>query len=86
MPESSPREELLRLAAANRITLHESRAAVQSDRTFVIWTAGGTGMAICPAGQPPEDTVQQLREEIKLREDDARRAAAFQARVSEGAR
>lgn len=84
MPESSAREELLRLAATNRITLHESRAAVQSDRAFVIWTVGGTGMAICPAGQPPEDTVQQLREEIELREDDARRAAAFQARVNGG--
>lgn len=80
------REELRVLAAQHRITLHESRAADEDQlpRAVVIWTADGAGLAIVPGGQRPADTVLQLREEIAQRQEDAQRAADFQASVAAG--
>lgn len=82
MPEPSVHQQLRSLATRHRIALHQSRAEEQAARTFVIWAADGTGMAICPADQPPAETLQQLYEEIELRQDEARRSAAFQARAA----
>lgn len=80
------REELCVLAAQHRITLHESRAADESQlpRAVIIWTADGAGMAIVPAGQRPATTVLQLREEIAQREKELQRAVDFQASVAAG--
>ncbi|MDX3087155.1 hypothetical protein PV620_30090 [Streptomyces sp. ME02-6978a] len=80
------REELHCLATRHRITLHESRAADEEllPRTTVIWTVGGEGMALYPAGQRPAATLLQLREEIAQRQEDVQRAADFQATVAAG--
>ncbi|MFJ8154845.1 hypothetical protein [Streptomyces sp. NPDC094468] len=80
------RENLRQYAAQQHIKLHESRAADedQAHRTFVIWTAGGEGMGIIPAGQDPAVSLLQLREEVERRAEEAALAANFQDTVAAG--
>ncbi|WP_460067330.1 hypothetical protein [Streptomyces sp. YKOK-I1] len=80
------REELRVFAERHRVTLHESRATneEQLDRAVVIWTVGGDGMAIIPAGQAPAATLLHLREEVAQRDEDLKRAIDFQASVAAG--
>ncbi|MGJ5898584.1 hypothetical protein ACSCBZ_42600 [Streptomyces niveiscabiei] len=80
------REQLSAVSTHHRITVHESRADAkdQLDRTVVIWTADGSGLAIVPAGQRPADTLLNLREEIALRDQEAQQARDFQESVAAG--
>lgn len=80
------RENLRQYAAQQRIKLHESRASEedQLDRTVIIWTVGGEGLAIVPAGQDPATSLLQLREEITQRAEEQQRAADFQASAAAG--
>ncbi|MFH9404926.1 hypothetical protein ACH4JS_34965 [Streptomyces sp. NPDC017638] len=77
------REQLRAYAAQHDITVHTSRDD-EVFRTMIIWTAGGGGMAIVPAGQRPARTLVLLREEVAQRDEAAARAAAFQASVAAG--
>ncbi|MEV0526606.1 hypothetical protein AB0I66_24495 [Streptomyces sp. NPDC050439] len=79
-------ETLKYFAAQSRIILHESRATEEErlPRAIVIWMADGTGMAIVPQGQHPHTVLLQLHEEVAQRQEDMRRAAAFQASVAAG--
>jgi hypothetical protein len=80
------RENLRQYAAQQRIKLHESRAGEedQLDRTIIIWTVGGEGLAIVPAGQDPATSLLQLREEIAQRAEEQQRAVDFQASAAAG--
>lgn len=80
------RENLRQYAAQQHLKLHESRASdeEQLDRAVVIWTVGGEGLAIVPAGQDPATTLLQLREEIAQRAEEQQRAVDFQASVEAG--
>ncbi|MFF7310527.1 hypothetical protein [Streptomyces sp. NPDC008137] len=80
------RENLRQYAAQQHLKLHESRASEeeQLDRTVIIWTVDGEGLAIVPAGQDPATTLLQLREEIAQRAEEKQRAGDFQASVQAG--
>lgn len=80
------REHLTQFAAKHRIKVHQSRAVDKDllDKTVIIWTVDGEGLAIVPPGQPPTTTVVQLREEIAQRHADVQQALAFQASVAAG--
>jgi hypothetical protein len=53
-------------------------------RAVIVWTADGEGLAILPPKQDPAASLLQLREEIARRQEDAQRAADFQATVKAG--
>ncbi|MFF5186431.1 hypothetical protein ACFY30_22090 [Streptomyces sp. NPDC000345] len=80
------REELRVYALRHDITVHESRAVDEDllNRTVIIWSADGKGLAIVPSGQSAKTTLLQLREEIAQREEDLKLAADFQASVAAG--
>lgn len=80
------RENLRQYAAQQHLKLHESRASEeeQLDRAVIIWTVGGEGLAIVPAGQDPATSLLQLREEIAQRAEEQQRAVDFQASVEAG--
>jgi hypothetical protein len=80
------RENLRQYAAQQHLKLHESRAAdeEQLNRTVVIWTVGGEGLAIVPPGQDPATSLLHLRQEIAQRAEDQQRAVDFQASVAAG--
>lgn len=75
------RENLRQLARHHRITLHETRADPddQPSSVTVIWTTGGTGLAIIPAGQMVTTTLLQLRERIAERDEAAMEGRRFQS-------
>lgn len=80
------RENLRQYAAQQHLKLHESRATdeEQLGRAVIIWTAGGEGLAIVPAGQDPSTSLLQLREEVAQHAEETQRAADFQASVAGG--
>lgn len=80
------REHLRAWAARRGIALHETQAAEeeQPHRAFIIWTVGGEGFAIIPAGQNPTTTLLQLQEEVAERDEAVQRALDFQASVASG--
>lgn len=79
-------EALRQFAAQQHIVLHASRAAdeEQLPRAAVIWTAGGTGMAIVPQELHPRTALLHLREEVARRDEELQMAASFQASVAAG--
>ncbi|MEV8048264.1 hypothetical protein AB0P02_31125 [Streptomyces griseoluteus] len=76
-------ETLRHLARQHRITLHETRADTddQPSTVTVIWTAGGAGVAIIPAGQVVTTTLLQLRERIAERDEAIEAGRHWQAVV-----
>ncbi|MET8693598.1 hypothetical protein ABZV65_13765 [Streptomyces bauhiniae] len=81
------RETLHQLARHHRITLHETRADTndQPSTVTVIWTTGGTGLAIIPAGQVVSSTLLQLRERIADRAEAIQEGRRWQAAAQRGA-
>jgi hypothetical protein len=68
------------------LTVRESRAVDEDllNRTVVLWTADGKGLALVPTGQAPATTLLRLRKEVAQRADDVQRAIDFQASVTAG--
>jgi hypothetical protein len=86
-PSTTPEAEQLRVfAAQNGLTVHESRAVDEDllNRTVILWTADGKGLALVPTGQAPATTLLRLREEVAQRAEDVQRALDFQASVTAG--
>lgn len=80
------REELRVFTIQHGLTVYESRAVDEDlmNRTTVLWTADGKGLALVPTGQAPAATLLRLRKEVAQRAEDEQRALDFQASVAAG--
>jgi hypothetical protein len=87
-PSTTPEaaRALADFADQHGLTVRESRAVDEDllNRTVVLWTAEGKGLALVPTGQAPATTLLRLREEVVQRAEDMQRAIDFQASVKAG--
>ncbi|MFJ1653664.1 hypothetical protein ACIOC2_20200 [Streptomyces sp. NPDC088337] len=80
------RESLQALAAVTGLRLYYSSQQAVTEGTVRELVVFWPSFAILPHGQDPADSLTQLRAAIAEREDEQKKAAAFQASVAQAAR